>query len=60
MWQELLQAKYLRKKTLTKVQVKPTDSPFWKGLMGVKEEFFSRGFLKWEMGRVHVSGKIHG
>jgi hypothetical protein len=25
------------------VTAKPTDSPFWKGLMGVKDEFFSRG-----------------
>jgi hypothetical protein len=45
-WQELLQAKYLRQKTLSEVQVKPTDSPFWKGLMGVKEDFFSRGYFK--------------
>jgi hypothetical protein len=28
------------------VTAKPTDSPFWKGLMGVKENFFSRGFFK--------------
>jgi hypothetical protein len=25
------------------VQVKPTDSCFWKGLMGVKDDFFKRG-----------------
>jgi hypothetical protein len=25
------------------VTAKPTDSPFWKGLMKVKEEFFARG-----------------
>jgi hypothetical protein len=28
---------------LFEVQAKPTDSPFWKGLMGVKDEFFKRG-----------------
>ena len=39
-WQELLHNKYLRGKTLSQVQAKPTDSPFWKGLMGVKSDFF--------------------
>jgi hypothetical protein len=45
-WQELIQNKYLRHNTLSGVQAKPTDSPFWKGLMEVKGEFFSRGFFK--------------
>jgi hypothetical protein len=45
-WQELLHNKYLRNKTLSAVQSKPTDSPFRKGLMRVKEEFFNRGFFK--------------
>jgi hypothetical protein len=44
--QELLYNKYLKNKTLSQVTTKPTDSPFWKGLMGVKEDFFSRGFFK--------------
>jgi hypothetical protein len=43
MWQELLHNKYLRNKTLSQVQAKPTDSHFWKGLMCVKEEFYNRG-----------------
>jgi hypothetical protein len=43
MWQELLHKKYLRSKTLSQVSASPTDSPFWKGLMNVKEEIFSRG-----------------
>ena len=43
MWQELVQNKYLSNKTLSEVQMKPTDSPFWKGLMGVRDEFFQRG-----------------
>ena len=42
-WQELLHNKYLHSNTLSQVQSKPTDSPFWKGIMGVKDEFFSRG-----------------
>ena len=42
-WQELLHNKYLSQKTLAQVKAKPTDSPFWRGLMGVKDEFFSRG-----------------
>jgi hypothetical protein len=45
-WQELLQNKYLRLKILSEVQAKPTDSPFWKGLMRVKDDFFSRGFFQ--------------
>ena len=43
MWQELLTNKYLGDKTLSQVQGKPTDSPFWRGLMKVKNDFFSRG-----------------
>nr|XP_051221032.1 uncharacterized protein LOC127339195 [Lolium perenne] len=45
-WQELLHNKYLAHKTLSQVEAKPTDSPFWKGLMEVKHEFFSRGSFK--------------
>jgi hypothetical protein len=43
MWKELLQNKYLKDKTLSRVQAKPTDSPFWKGIMGGRDEFFERG-----------------
>jgi hypothetical protein len=39
-WQELLSKKYLGSKYLLQVQVKPTDSPFWKGIMRVKDDFF--------------------
>jgi hypothetical protein len=46
MWQELLHNKYLHSKTLSHVQVKPTDSPFWKGIMNVRDEFFKRGYFK--------------
>jgi hypothetical protein len=45
-WQELLQNKYLRLKTLSEVQVKPTDSPFWKGLMRVKDDFLVEVFSR--------------
>ena len=41
-WQELIRNKYLINRTLAQVDEKPTNSPFWKGLMHVKE-FFSRG-----------------
>jgi hypothetical protein len=41
-WQQILHNKYLYSKTLSQVASKPTDSPFWKGLIKVKE-FFSRG-----------------
>jgi hypothetical protein len=43
LWQQLLRNKYLSQKTLVEVESKPTDSLFWKGLMKVKGEFFSRG-----------------
>jgi hypothetical protein len=45
-WQELMQNKYLHSKTSSQVTAKPTDSPFWKGLMKVKKEFFARGNFK--------------
>jgi hypothetical protein len=45
-WQELILNKYLHSKTLSQVTAKPTDSPFRKGLMKVKEEFFARGKFK--------------
>jgi hypothetical protein len=44
-WQELLQNKYLNNKTLSAVEVNPNDSPFWKGLMSVKNDFFQRGLF---------------
>src|SRR4051812_8783119 len=44
-WQELFQNKYLKDKTLSQVSAKPTDLPFWKGLMGVKDDFFKRGLM---------------
>ena len=42
-WKELLVNKYLGDKSLSQVQVKPLDSPFWKGIMKVKDDFFKRG-----------------
>jgi hypothetical protein len=42
-WQQLLHNKYLHSKSLSQVNVRPDDSPFWKGLMRVKKEFFERG-----------------
>jgi hypothetical protein len=42
-WQKLLRNKYLHSKSLAQVTMKPTDSPFRKGLIKVKEEFFSSG-----------------
>ena len=39
---QILRAKYLQSKTLSQVTVRPTDSPFWKGLMRVKSAFLNR------------------
>ena len=41
-WQELLQNKYLKDKTISQMTARPTDSPFWKGLMSVKDDFLSK------------------
>ena len=46
MWQQLLCNKYLKYKTLAQVEIKPNDSPFWKDLMHVKDDFFKRGYFK--------------
>ena len=42
-WQELLYNKYLYSKILPQATIQPFDSPFWKGLMRGKNDFFSRG-----------------
>ena len=42
-WHELISNKYLGTKTLAQVEMKPHDSPFWKGVMKVRDEFFKRG-----------------
>ena len=41
-WPQLLRNKCVHPKTLSQVIVRPTDSPFWKGLMRVKSLFFNR------------------
>jgi hypothetical protein len=45
MWHELLHNKYLHKITLSQVQVKLVDSPFWKGVTHGRDEFFQRGYF---------------
>ena len=42
MWAQILHNKYLQSKTLAQVTMRPTDSPFWKGLMRMKDLFFRR------------------
>jgi hypothetical protein len=42
-WQELLHNNSLQHKTLSQVQDKATVSPFWKRLIGVKQDFSERG-----------------
>ena len=54
MWHELLSNKYLKDKTLSQVQAKPTDSPFWKGLMKVKDDFLNMVLLFLEMAGLFV------
>jgi hypothetical protein len=38
MWQQLITNKYLNNQTLAQVEVKHSNSPFWKGLMH-KDDF---------------------
>ena len=42
-WQELLTNKYLGGKTLSQVTIKPSDSPFWKGILKFQRDFFANG-----------------
>jgi hypothetical protein len=39
---DLITNKYLHSKSLSQVKVKASDSPFWKGLMKLKDDFFER------------------
>ena len=48
-WQELINNKYLHSKH-SQVTANAFNSPFWKGLMRVKEEFFTRGSFNVENG----------
>jgi hypothetical protein len=59
-WQELLYNKYLWNKSLLKVTTKPTDSPFWKELMGVKDDFSHGDILRSAMGRKLDYGRMFG
>ena len=42
MWAQILRNKYLHSKTLAQVTMRPTDLPFWKVLMRMKDLFFRR------------------
>jgi hypothetical protein len=42
-WHELITNKYLYSKSVSQVKVKPSNSPFWKGLTKLKDYFFARG-----------------
>ena len=44
-WQELLSNKYLGGKTLAQVKSKPSDSPFWKGVLKNQKDFFSNDYF---------------
>lgn len=42
MWIQILRNKYLNSRTLAQATIRPNDSPFWKGLMRTKINFFQR------------------
>jgi hypothetical protein len=52
MWQELVQNKYLHSLSLSQVKVGSQDSPFWKGILRVRDDFFSRGHFVLGNGRM--------
>jgi hypothetical protein len=45
-WHELIQNKYLHSKMLSEIKSNAFDSPFWKCLMRVKDDFISRGHFE--------------
>jgi hypothetical protein len=51
LWHELIHNKYLHSKTLSHVEARDSDSPFWKGLMKVKDNFFRSGHFQVGNGR---------
>ena len=59
-WHEILRNKYLHSKSLSQVRAKSTDSPFWKGLMKVKDEFLDQGSFHIGNGKKLAFGRIHG
>jgi hypothetical protein len=59
-WQEFLHNKYVNNKTLSQVTVQPHDSPFWRGLMKVKDDFLSEDHLLLTMARARGFGRILG
>jgi hypothetical protein len=60
MAQELLDNKCLHNKILSQVTVNPTISHFWKGLMSVKDNFFSSAPFNTRKGKRLGFGKIPG
>jgi hypothetical protein len=50
----------MSQKTLAQVQSKPTDAPFWKGLMNVKDGFFDKVVSKLVMELLFSFGKVLG
>jgi hypothetical protein len=60
MWQQLINNKYIKNQTLAQVEAKPSDSPFWKGLMHVKDDFLKEELLNWEMEKTFDFGKMSG
>jgi hypothetical protein len=39
-WQDLLKAKYLDRKTMRQKKSRPNDSHFWKGVLNMKHKFY--------------------
>jgi hypothetical protein len=51
-WQQLIRNKYLGSKSITQITKQSDNSQFWRGLMNVKEEFFSFRCFQIQDGRV--------
>ena len=59
-WAEFLSNKYLGGKTLSQVTPKPTDSPFWRGILSVKNDFLRGAALSLAMAKGFAFGRILG
>ena len=59
-WHELLHNTYVVDKTLSQVEAKPTNSPFWKGIMGSKKFSLNILCLFLAMNRVLDFGNTFG
>jgi hypothetical protein len=50
-WQQLIRNKYVRNKSITQVQKRPSDSQFWTGLMNIRDQFLVFDNFRFQNGK---------